>query len=152
MHDRKILSNQCCVRYVYLEVRLVESSGAGILRSLYTMLRSVLLYLSALCSRKPLFTAAGFLCVRFRWEWICKLHKLLPHRTYLKGSSKLNFGCWNGTLMNEEDWNQLHSHRRLARPPGPRPLFWNIRKMRFWLLLRSTSRQGKDATLICKVI
>ena len=46
VHDRKILSNQCCVRYVWLEVRLVESSGAGILRRLYTMLRSVLLYLS----------------------------------------------------------------------------------------------------------
>lgn len=41
---RKILSNQCC--QIWLEVRLAESSGVGILRSLCTMLRSVLLYLS----------------------------------------------------------------------------------------------------------
>lgn len=44
------------------------------------------------------------------------------------------------------------SHSRLARPFGLRPLFWNIRRRRFWLMPRSTSCQSKDANLICKSI
>lgn len=57
MHDGRIQSNQHPVRCVWPEVKLVGSSGAAIQRRLYTKPRSVLLYSSALCSRKPSFIA-----------------------------------------------------------------------------------------------
>ena len=66
MHDRRIHSNQHPVRCVRPAVRLVESSGAGILRNLYSMLSSVLIYFSALCSRKLFFIATALSSVRFR--------------------------------------------------------------------------------------
>lgn len=70
---------------------LVQSSGAGLPRILYAMLGSVLLYFSACILESHSLLQQTYHVLNSGANGHIELNKPLPHRTYLKGGSKLNF-------------------------------------------------------------